>query len=170
MKFTVTLLEGGEREKLVLESGTDLPKHIALKLLAYVLYRHQTDGLPLEIERAVGQRHKPDLVATDPLTGQIRLWIDCGQIETERLGRIVAKNPHAEVVVVKGVAREAERYAQAATKDLSRPARVVGFAAGFIEEFVDALRGTNTLEILQREPCLELILNGTALQADVTTY
>ena len=34
---------------------------------------------------SVGQRHKPDLVAIDSTTGQVRLWIDYGQIETDRL-------------------------------------------------------------------------------------
>jgi hypothetical protein len=40
--FTIfTIFEAGEREKRVLESGGDLPRHMLLKLLAYMLYRKQ---------------------------------------------------------------------------------------------------------------------------------
>lgn len=170
MKFSVTLFENGEREKLILESGTDLPKHIALKILAYVLYRGKTSGQALEIERRVGQRHKPDLVAIEPETGRVSLWIDCGQIETDRLARIVAKNPTAAVVVVKGKAREAERYAQAAAKDLKATATILGFDDGFIEAFVDSLRGTNTLEIERDHGTLLVGLNGQSLRSEITTF
>jgi hypothetical protein len=160
VKYTFTLIENGEREKLVLESGGDLPRHVVLKLLAYVLYRKQH---ALEIERAVGQRHKPDLVAQDAATGQIHLWIDCGQIETDRLGRIVAKNRLTEVVVVKATAREAERYADIAARELTRTSVILGFDHGFVERLLELLRGTNTLTIEQARPELTLLLNGERL-------
>lgn len=166
MKYTVTLLENGVREKLVLESGGDLPRHIVLKLLAYLLYRERG---ALEIERGVGQRHKPDLVIQNPETGQPILWIDCGQIETDRLARIVAKNRHTEIVVVKATAREAERYAEAAAKEWERPALVLGFGEGFVGRFVELLRGTNTIEIGAHEP-LQLLVNGEPLESELYRY
>lgn len=167
MKYTFTILEAGEREKRVLESGGDLPRHVVLKLLAYVLYRNQH---VLEIERAVGQRHKPDLVALDSTTGQVLLWIDCGQIETDRLGRIVAKNRYAEVVVVKATVREAERYAEVAHKDLERTATVLGFDEGFVAGLLEALRGTNTLTVERTEHALALVLNGAPLLSQVASF
>jgi uncharacterized protein YaeQ len=167
VKYTFTLIEEGEREKLVLESGGDLPRHVVLKLLAYVLYRKQHT---LEIEKGVGQRHKPDLVALEGEIGQVRFWIDCGQIETDRLGRIVAKNRHAEVVVVKATAREAERYAAAAEKDLARDVAILGFDDGFVAHFVELLRGTNTLEIEREGECLRLTLNGERLETATKAY
>ncbi|MBB6053245.1 YaeQ family protein [Armatimonas rosea] len=162
MKYSFTLLEDGEREKLILESGGDLPRHVVLKLLAYLLYRKQH---ALEIEKGVGQRHKPDLVAQNPVTGQVQLWIDCGQIETDRLGRIVAKNRHAEVVVVKATAREAERYAAVAARDVTGHATVLGFDDGFTERFVELLRGTNTVEVVCLEETIRIVLNGEALES-----
>jgi hypothetical protein len=177
LKYTVTLTHAGvsEREKLVFESRGDLPRHIALKIIAYVLFRSQTDGLPLQIEQAVGQRHKPDLVAIETVTEKIKLWIDCGQIETDRLGRIAARNADARIVVVKATAREAERYLHAAIPDLPLLGRsgaaasviLIGFDDGFIDAFISALRGTNTLEILELGERLVLQLNQQRLESDV---
>ena len=178
MKYSVTLLENGEREKLVLESRGDLPRHVALKLLAYVLYRHSHNGLPLMIERRVGQRHKPDLVATDPETGRVSLWIDCGQIETDRLGRIAARNPKAQVLVVKATARDAMRYAEAAEKDLPPLGRagaadsvtILGFDPDFVDYIAESLRGTNTLAITTRtESHLALTLGEFAQKSALHT-
>ncbi len=103
------------REKLILESRAgESDRHIALKALAYVLFRDRTGGLPLRVEQGVGQRHKPDLVATEPdLPHPVRLWIDCGAIEPRRLACIIAANPAARIVVVKPTRAEAAGYARA---------------------------------------------------------
>jgi uncharacterized protein YaeQ len=164
VKYTVTLLEDETREKLVVESRGDLPRHVALKLTAYILWRDQTGGLPLRIEQRVGQRHKPDLVALEELTGAVRLWIDCGQIETERLGRIAAKNPGARIIVLKGSVREATNYAPAARKDLPDPCRAQVEIWGLDQAFTDALsaqlRGVNTFTIERDEGTLTVYVQG----------
>lgn len=146
------------REKIILESREgESDRHIALKTLAYVLFRDRAHPLPLRIEQSVGQHHKPDLVASDPTENRVRLWIDCGQIEPKRLGRIAQTNPTADIFVVKSTRREAELYARAALKDLGHEAkkrdcvRFVGFDDGFMDGFLDALRGTNDLT-LTRDP------------------
>ncbi len=155
MKFTFTLTEQGwEREKQILESrsGESL-RHISLKILSYLLYRGEATPYGLQIERKVGQRHKPDLVAMEVETGLVRLWIDCGQIETERLGRIVAKNPQSRIIVVKSTEQEARLYGKAAFRELPIEAEarsrvaITGFDTGFIQRFGDALRGTNQLAL-----------------------
>ena len=155
MKFTFTLTENGrEREKRILESGPgESTRHISLKVLAYLLYRDDAAPLGLHIERKVGQRHKPDLAAVEPESGLVRLWIDCGQIETERLGRIASRNPQTRIVVVKPTDYEARLYAKASLRDLpaerERLARIgfVGFDPDFIPRFVEALRGANHLSV-----------------------
>lgn len=155
MKYTFTLTEAGNgREKIVLESRAgESARHIALKILAYALYKNEAAPLPLQIERGVGQRHKPDLVATDPETGAVHLWIDCGQIEIQRLGRIAAVNRRAAIVVVKTTENEARLYARAAARYLPEDPerrgaiRFVGFEDGFLEDFLTHLRGNNTLDI-----------------------
>ncbi len=187
MKYTVTLLGPAEsaREKIVLESRAgESARHIALKTLAYILYRDRPDltgSLPLRIEQRAGrQRHKPDLVAADPETGRVRLWVDCGQIETKRLGRIASVNAKAHVVVVKPTAGEARLYGQAARKDLpplGRPGAatsvtVLGFEEAFFAAFTEDLRGTNTLRVvgLRDDDYLDVEWNAAPLSTPLFLY
>jgi hypothetical protein len=140
--------------------------HIALKLLAYLLFRAETGGVPLRIEQGVGQRHKPDLVATEPDTGRVLLWIDCGQIETKRLGRIAAQNARARVVVVKATVAEVDAYALAAERFLPPADRgaadvaFLGFDPGFVSGFCALLRGTNVIGLTRGREGIEVRLNG----------
>jgi hypothetical protein len=155
MKYTFTIVShtpstfGKEREKMVLESRAgESDRHIALKILAYVLFAREVLPLALRIEQSVGQRHKPDLVATDEETGAV---VFCGQIETKRLGRIVAQNPKAQIVVVKPTANEARLYAQAALRFLPdevkrlQAVRFGGFDEDFLPAFLSVMRGTNEM-------------------------
>jgi hypothetical protein len=156
MKYTFTLREQGTREKIILESRGDQPWHVLLKLLAYICFR--TDFPHIQIEQFVGQRHKPDLVALAPITEQVELWIDCGQIETDRLGRICRKNRDASVYVFKSTAREASMYFEAMQKDIpplgvsgnAKEVCTIGFDNEFLAHLQDALCGNNRIEILER--------------------
>ncbi len=178
VKYTFTLLVENDdvrREKIVLESrSSESPRHIVQKILAYLLLRDLTGGLPLRIEPGeIGQRHRPDLLASEPATDKPLLWIDCGQIETKRLGRIAATNRDARVVIVKQTGREAQVYAEAARKDLpvlnagtARFVGYLGFDDGFMADLVAALRGANTFCLTPSSAeTLTLTLNDTAFSS-----
>ncbi len=166
MKYTFSIEDDG---KIILESRAgESNRHIALKILSYLLFRNETNGLPLRIEQGVGQRHKPDLVATDPETAQVVLWIDCGQIEVKRLGRIAAANPAARVVVVKATGGEAALYARAAARFLpavKRAATVsyLGFDEDFVPAFLHHLRGRNDIALSHNKSSAEVTLNEERL-------
>jgi hypothetical protein len=178
VKYSFTLHRStaeNKREKLVLESRAgESVRHIALKILAYVLFRHEAEPFPLFIEKGVGQRHNPDLVATDGETGAVRLWIDCGQIEVQRLGRIAAQNRQANIIVVKAGANEAQLYARAAAKFLpDSPARraairFVGFGEDFIPAILAELRGANALMVRETDKELQVTLNNVSLTTALT--
>jgi hypothetical protein len=184
MKYTFNLIEasdqddfgdGDGREKIILESRAgESARHIALKILAYLLFRDapEAEGQPVRIEQSVGQRHKPDLVATESGTDRVLLWIDCGQIETQRLGRIAAKNNGARILVLKPTEREARLYVSAAAKhmpELGKPGtaesvRCLGFDPDFLTDVLAEVRGVNTLMIQKRFPdLLALTWNTRAL-------
>lgn len=178
MKYTFTLLVEGDdtrREKIVLESrSSESPRHIVQKIVSYLLYRDRIGGLPLRIEPGeVGQRHRPDLFVSEPVTDKPLLWVDCGQIETKRLGRIAATNRDARVVIVKQTEREARLYAEAARKDLpvlnSGTARFVGYLGfddGFMTDLVNALRGANTFCLTPTDAdTLSLTMNDAAFSS-----
>ncbi len=183
MKYTFTLLKEGEadaREKIVLESrSSESPRHIVLKIFAYLLFRDRSGGLPPRIEPGdIGQRHRPDLLTSDPLTGAPILWIDCGQIEPKRLGRIVATNNGARVVVVKQTAREAELYAQVARGELpvlgagtARFVGYLGFEEGFIASAIALLRGANTLSLPPEvDARVRLLMNGEVIRCALSAF
>lgn len=50
-------------------------EHVLMKALGYAMFAHQFPSL--EIERRVGLRYKPDLVARDE-TGRFLFWGECG--------------------------------------------------------------------------------------------
>lgn len=180
VKYSFTLRQEKntlERAKLVLESRAgESPRHIALKILAYLLFHREADPLSLRIEQSVGQRHKPDLVATETETGSVRLWIDCGQIEVQRLGRIVAQNRQARIIVVKAGANEARLYARAAAKFLPEAPerraaiRFVGFDEAFLPLFLAELRGANDLHFAEEAATLRVTLNGVTLATALTVF
>ena len=180
MKYSFNLIEEASavlppREKMILESGEgESARHIALKILAYVLFRGQAAPLPLRIEQDVDQRHKPDLVAADPVTGKTALWIDCGQIEPKRLGRIANVNAGARIVVLKATDAEARVYARAAFRELPYERRgnirYLGFTDGFLDAFTDALRGANTLTIALDDDSLSVDMNGAALSTEIRPF
>ncbi|MBC8137305.1 MAG: YaeQ family protein [Fibrella sp.] len=183
MKYTFTLLKEADdatREKIVLESrSSESPRHIVLKILAYLLFRDRIGTLPLRIEPGeIGQRHRPDLLASEPLTEKPLLWIDCGQIEPKRLGRIAASNKDARVVIVKQTAREAELYAGVAKKELpvlgvgaARFVGYLGFDDGFTLSAIALLRGANTICLRPSDDeTIALEMNGETLHTTLSTF
>lgn len=190
MKYTFTLETGSggdpsgksasalHREKIVLESRAgESTRHIALKILAYLFFQGEAAPLPLEIERAVGQRHKPDLVAREPDDGPICLWIDCGQIEPKRLGRIAAANHKARIVVLKSTDGEARLYAKAAERSVASAdeprVQIMGFVDGAIGDAIDLMRGVNSLHAEARAITPQggaVTWNGQAIDAQILAF
>ena len=183
VKYTFTLLvenDDARREKIVLESrSSESPRHIVQKILAYLLYRDRVSDLPLRIEPGeIGQRHRPDLLASEPATDKPLLWMDCGQIETKRLGRIAASNRDARIVIVKQTGREAQLYAEAAQKELpvlgvgaARFVGYLGFNDGFMAALVNTLRGVNTFCLsTPATDTLSLTMNDAAFSSEIHAF
>ena len=182
MKYTFTLLRHDHtaREKIVLESrASESPRHIVLKVLGYLLFRDSTNTLPLRIEPTdLGQRHRPDLLASEPITDKPLLWIDCGQIETKRLARIAAANHGARIIVIKQSEREAKLYAEAARRDLpvlgagtAQFVGYLGFDEGFAMRVVALLRGANTLCLIPNtDDRLGMTWNDEPIETQLHTY
>jgi hypothetical protein len=67
---------GEERLTLFKKSGESY-EHVLMKALGYALFRPQYPQL--EIERRIGLRYKPDLIALDR-HGKPEFWGECGQV------------------------------------------------------------------------------------------
>jgi len=135
-KYTIDLTHHDESRKLVfVRTSNESERHLALKLLAYLIF---FDEQP-QVEVAVGQHFKPDLVCVEGR--DVTLWVDCGDITLHKLDKISTTNHRARIVVVKATQTIAARYKQQAERKVRRPERIryIGFDAGFVDEFVAAL-------------------------------
>ena len=134
--------------------------HVALKLLAFLLYRRRA---PL-VERSVGQRFKPDLVVLRD--GRVRLWIDCGETSLRKLDRVVAGNPGARIVIVKDTARRLDLYSNLAAGALRDGSRVccLAFSDGLVAGMARDLRQRNRVASSFGPAGLSIELNGDSYQ------
>jgi uncharacterized protein YaeQ len=86
---------GDERITLHKKSGESY-EHVLMKALGYALYRPQFPQL--EIERRIGGRYKPDLIALDK-QGKPEFWGECGKVGLRKVAWL-AKHSGAQQVVL----------------------------------------------------------------------
>lgn len=148
MKYTCVLdiAKNGTsyKDKIVLKSGpSEVSWHIALKILGYVLFIEQHPG----IEESVGRRFKPDLVRLDE-TGDIALWIDCGNIAVHKIDRVALWVGKPGIFyILRRNRREAEMLLPSIRGKVSHPERVgvMYFDDGVVNAFAEQLDANNRL-------------------------
>lgn len=147
MKYTFTIKQQGsdDSSKFVVEKApSEVEWHIALKLLGYVLF---FDRKP-RIEEDVDYHYRPDLFARDD-TGQLNLWIDCGNIAIKKIDKVATKmGKSGEFYILRQTERDAKRLREGVTKGVKHADRVqiVAFNDGFVEKLATALDTTNAIE------------------------
>jgi uncharacterized protein YaeQ len=85
----------GQRVTLYKKNGESY-EHVLMKALGYAMFRPLFPQL--EIERRIGLRYKPDLVALNDL-GRAEFWGECGQVGLRKIGWI-AKHSGAQQLVL----------------------------------------------------------------------
>ncbi len=86
------------RKQVFARGAGESERHILLKALVFALYLTQYPAL--SVERGIGNRYKPDLIALASDSTPI-FWAECGQIGTEKLTRLVRRFPDTHLVVAK---------------------------------------------------------------------
>ncbi|MFW5735057.1 MAG: YaeQ family protein [Oceanidesulfovibrio sp.] len=166
MKYALTLTVedneaglGPEREKLVLWAHpSELPWHIGLKVIAYVIHMEHS---PL-VELSVGFRFKPDLAVVDD-TGRVRLWIDCGNIAVKKVRRVAGwLQSGARFVVLRREERDGLALVEAIQADgpLRHRLEVLWFDDGFADGFAEALDASNTLACVRTARRIDMTLTN----------
>ncbi|MBP6820974.1 MAG: hypothetical protein KA368_05495 [Acidobacteria bacterium] len=87
----------GERITLYKKNGESY-EHVLMKALAYGLFRKQFPKL--EIERRIGLRYKPDLIALDDF-GKPEFWGECGQVGLRKIGWIAKHSGVQQLAIFK---------------------------------------------------------------------
>lgn len=111
---------GAERVTLYKKSGESY-EHVLMKALGYTLFRPQFPQL--EIERRIGGRYKPDLIALDA-QGKPEFWGECGQVSLRKVGWLAKHSGARQVALFKFqiTAKHFLEQVRAAVESRYRPA------------------------------------------------
>src|SRR6267142_331465 len=93
----------GETVKKLVLTGqeNETAELVALKLAAYVLFfdlNPQTD-ISSRHPAISQQEFRPDLLALDE-SGAIKLWVECGNVTTHKLDKLIRRYRDARIVVL----------------------------------------------------------------------
>ncbi len=104
---TYHLRLAGERLPLYKRAGESY-EHVLMKALGYAMFRPAYPTL--EIERRIGLRYKPDLIALDQVQ-QIEFWGECGAVSFRKIAWL-AKHTRAQRIVIFKFAQTLQAVAQ----------------------------------------------------------
>ena len=153
------------RERLFLEKyAGESRRHVAMKLASWVVWF----DMEMMVEKAVGQRYKPDLVRLHP-SGKPAEWIDCGKTSIRKLDHLTTHNDDCEMRIVKAQMSELRSYVSLASKTLRKPQRAsfFTFERGFIDELASLLEGRHQVAATYDAGTLYLDVDGATLHSEV---
>lgn len=110
MQIRATVHLDTKSKKLVMVSHeNETPEHLALKLAAFILFFNSDPIVEISSKHfaIANQEFKPDLLSLDE-TGDIRIWIECGNVTTNKMEKLARRIPDARIIVLKEIQREAE--------------------------------------------------------------
>ncbi|CAA9584673.1 MAG: hypothetical protein AVDCRST_MAG19-4771 [uncultured Thermomicrobiales bacterium] len=97
-KLTV---RAGSRKLVLAKRAWESERHVLLKALVFGLYVGRYPDLA--VERRIGHRYTPDLIALGPDDGPV-FWGECGETGREKLAHLVRAFPATHLVLAKQVA------------------------------------------------------------------
>ncbi|MBI5630004.1 MAG: YaeQ family protein [Elusimicrobia bacterium] len=118
-------VNGGSRKLLLVPGPNETGEHLALKLAAYLLFWDWEPVVEASAKHPAlaAQEFIPDLMALDQ-GGEIRLWVECGQVSLHKLGKLLRRLPQARIVALKADERQARRLRKDLGDCLERSKRV----------------------------------------------
>ena len=147
MQIRCSVHLGEANKKLVLVSQeTETLDHLALKLTGFILFFDQNPmvGISSKNPAIASQEFRPDLIALD-VGGETKLWVECGNVATHKMDKLIRRNRNARIVVLKGTVREAKNLREAFQKnDIQNSDRVdiFAFPEGQFQEWLSAMGDT----------------------------
>lgn len=87
----------GQRVTLHKKNGESY-EHVLMKALGFAMFRPQFPHL--EIEKRIGLRYKPDLIALDE-RGKAMFWGECGQVGLRKIGWIAKHSGARQLALFK---------------------------------------------------------------------
>ncbi|ADP85524.1 YaeQ family protein [Nitratidesulfovibrio vulgaris] len=147
-----------QRRFLLQAAEGELAWHIALKLIAFILWMEHEP----QVEMGVGWHYKPDVVIRDA-DGKVRLWGDCGNIAVRKIERVAGWLPQDGVLhILRRGRRDAGQLADSLRGKGRDPSkvRITAFDDGFVDGLAASLDTTNRIEAVCRDADLTLSVSN----------
>ncbi len=144
MQIRCSVHLGQSAKKLVLVSQeTETAEHMALKLAAFILFFDENPQVSISSKNPAisDQEFRPDLIALDE-AGATKLWIECGNVATHKMDKLIRRNRNARIAVMKGTVREGNNLRDSFEKNdvpNSERVEIFAFPEGQIQEWVAAM-------------------------------
>lgn len=154
------------RKLVLVGQDSETPEHLALKLAAFVLFFNENPTVELSLKNPAlaGQEFKPDLLCLNEF-GETRIWIECGNVTTHKLDKLLRRNRNARIVVLKERPHEAQNLRRALDKNGIKNAENVeiwSFPDGEFEAWLSALEESMEIFAEPAEHAFNLVANATA--------
>ena len=174
MQLRCTVHMGAAQRKLILVSQeSETLDHLALKLAGFVLFFNLNALVEISSKNPAisSQEFKPDLLSLND-SGEIRLWVECGNVTTHKLDKLIRRNRNARIVVLKATPREAQNLRQALKKNEvnhSERVEIWAFPDGQFEGWKGVLE--DSVEIIGEtaERSFNLVANSVPFSFDFST-
>ena len=147
MQIRCSIHLGQANKKLVLVSQeNETPEHLALKLAAFVLFFRENPQVDISSKNPAiaGQEFRPDMIALNDV-GETKLWVECGNVATHKLNKLIRRNRDARLAVMKETVREARNLRAAFEKNEvqnSDRVEIFTFPEGQFEAWMNAMGET----------------------------
>lgn len=166
MQIRCTVQLGDSRRKLLLVSKeNETLEHLALKLAGFVLFFDKNPRVEIRSKNPALENagFKPDLLSLDS-SGSIQLWVECGNVTTHKLDKLLRRQRDARIVVLKGTLRETKNLRAALEKNKvnnSERIEIWGFPDGEFKRWLAAM--DESVEIVGEiaERGFNLVANGS---------
>jgi len=118
-------VNGGDRMLCLMATDNEKPEHLGLKLAAYLSFweEEMTVDAGAKHPALAGGEYLPDLLGVDA-TGQVAIWVECGNTTLNKLAKVQRRWPDARLVVFKEDLPRARRLRMDLDGELPRPERV----------------------------------------------
>ncbi len=159
----------GHRKLILAPQPQETLEHLALKLAAYLLFWAYDPKVELSPKHPAlaQQEFRPDLIALDE-AGEVRLWVECGNVTLHKLDKLIRRYPAARLCVLKATEAEGKRLRNDLREQVPRQERVevlcwpgpFSLWSRALEEKTHAVGETS-------ETSLNLVMNETAVAVDL---
>jgi hypothetical protein len=138
LRRKLTLRAHGEQIVLVKRKQERI-EHVWMKAFLWALYLPDYPDLSVEVE--VGDKYKPDVVATDPRRGRPCFWGEAGHVGPEKIETLVDRHPRTHFAIAKWdqSLKRVRQTVEAAIRDADRgaPVDLLGVPADTADRVVD---------------------------------